>query len=71
MSPNEKISSEEVLEGRLIINVYRDGRGTLKISIGSVGNKSGSMTVSPLELAALLEGPLQRALAAANQEEPA
>lgn len=66
-------SSEEVLDGQLIVHVYDGYRGGRKyhgplISIGSVGNRSGSMTLTPVELAALLDGPLERALTTANKD---
>jgi hypothetical protein len=64
--------SEPVLDGRLIVNVrenaYRGGRSTTLISIGSQGNKAGSMNLTPFELAALLDGPLERALEEASKE---
>lgn len=62
--------SEPVLYGRLVINVYERGPGArsrIAISIGSLQNRSGSMNLTPLELAALLDGPLERALEEANR----
>ena len=68
--------SEDVLDGRLVVNVYLGRRGSgypgrpmqPLISIGTLHNEGGSMTLTPLELAALLDGPLQRALAVVNEE---
>jgi hypothetical protein len=61
--------SEEVLEGRVVVNVGPYGRrGRTHISIGTLGNRHGSMTLTPLELAALLDGPLERALEEATKE---
>lgn len=62
--------SEKVLDGRLIIHVYdRPSHGEARrISIGSLKNgAAGSMILTPLELAALLDGPLERALEEAER----
>lgn len=68
------ISEQSVLDGRLQVNVYTGQKHTASgyytgplISIGSLGNRSGSMTLTPLELASLLDGPLDRALTEANR----
>lgn len=60
--------SEKVLGGRLVVNVSKGAQPPAPlISIGSRDNAAGSMTLTPLELAALLDGPLARALAEVNR----
>lgn len=59
--------SEPVLDGRLVVNVVASAHGNRVISIGSVKNRAGSMRLTPLELAALLDGPLERALEEAGE----
>jgi hypothetical protein len=75
MTPSGESYSEPVLEGRLVVNVNRRRRKLGRswydgpvIDIGSLGNESGSMALTPLELAALLDGPLERTLKEANGE---
>ena len=73
MTDSGQSYSEEVLDGRLVVTVYKGRRhvttprsGTL-ISIGSFENRAGTIILTSLGLAALLDGPLARALKEANR----
>jgi hypothetical protein len=63
-----QIHSEQVLGNRLVVNVAQDGWGRVFIYIGSTENHAGSMKLMALELAALLDGPLERALGEATRD---
>lgn len=64
------ISEESVLNGHLQITVQADAGAEAVILIDSRGDRSGSMMLTPRGLAALLDGPLERALENAHGPEP-